>query len=163
MRAGLLPGRELERPLACALARELRRSRALARAGRMLARRDLSVHALDARLEAGGVAPAARREALETLERAGLVDDGRFAVGRAELLAGRGHGDAAIRAELERQGVDPKLVAEAIAGLEPERERAARIVGRRGRVPATARYLAARGFEAEAVEAALAGLVAGDV
>ena len=151
-RAGLMVGRTLDRDTARTLGRELRRSAALVRATRALAARDRSRHSLDERLASAGVAAEPRREALETLERAGLVDDARFAAGRAATLAERGHGDAAIRFDLERQGLPDPLVAEAIAELEPEPERALRLAARRGRGAKTARWLAARGFEPETVE-----------
>ena len=48
----------------------------------------------------------------------------------------------------------PELLQGAVADLPPERERAARVVSRRGRSAATARYLARRGFDADAVELA---------
>jgi SOS response regulatory protein OraA/RecX len=162
VRAGVSVGRELDRPTARDLARELRRSRALTRASRALAHRDLPAEAVDARLAQAGFGTEVRAEAVEALQRAGLVDDGRFAVGRAAALAARGYGDEAIRADLERQGVDGDLTEGALACLEPEAERAERIAAKRGRSPATARYLAARGFDAEAVEAAVGGVVAGD-
>ena len=152
VRAGLLVGRTLDRETARALGRELRRSAALARATRALAARDRSRQGLDDRLAAAGVAAEPRREALETLERVGLVDDVRFAAGRAAARVGRGHGDAAIRFDLERQGLADEIVAEALAGLEPERERARRLAERRGRGPKTARWLAGRGFEPDTVE-----------
>jgi regulatory protein len=124
--------------------------------------RDRSRQALEQRLRAAGVAAAPRAEALDALERAGLVDDARFAAGRAEVLAGRSWGDGGIRAELEREGVQGEAAQAAIAGLEPEQERASRLVSLRGRSAATARYLAARGFGEDAVEAALDGVVASD-
>ena len=43
---------------------------------------------------------------------------------RAESLAGRGYGDAAIRHDLEQRGVAADLVEAAVAALEPEGERA---------------------------------------
>lgn len=101
-------------------------------------------------------------EAVELLERAGLVDDGRFATSRADALAGRGYGDAYIRADLERQGVDPELAARVLAAIEPERARAERIVARKGGEPATGRHLTARGFDGDTVEAVLAHLIAAD-
>jgi hypothetical protein len=51
-------------------------------------------------------------------------------------------------------------VKAALAGLEPEAARAERIVASRGRSPATARFLARKGFGEEAVESA-AGEVLG--
>jgi SOS response regulatory protein OraA/RecX len=162
VRARVLVGRELDRATARDLARALRRSEALRAAGRALRLHDLSTKGLDERLARRSVAPAARAEAVEALERAGILDDGRFAAGRAETLAGRGYGNAAIRADLERQGVHREHAEAAIAGLERESGRAERIAARRGRTMATGRYLAARGFEAETVEEAVGEPVAGD-
>ena len=89
------------------------------------------------------------------MTRAGLVDDARLARTRAEALAERGYGDAAIRHRLAQEGLPEELVTGAVAGLAGEAERAARLVERRGTGIRTARYLAGRGFGEEAVEAAL--------
>jgi SOS response regulatory protein OraA/RecX len=151
LRAGLVTGLDLDRDRLRLLGRELRRSRALGTAARALRLRDLSVRALDARLERAGVAPRSRRDVLETLGRAGLVDDERFACRRAEALAERGYGDAAIRWNLERQRVSDDLIEHALAALAPERERARRIIVSRGADTATARLLARRGFGEDAV------------
>ena len=70
------------------------------------------------------------------------------------MLADRSLGDAAIRHDLEAQGVGPELCERALADLPPESERAERVVSRRGRSAATVRYLARRGFDADAVELA---------
>jgi regulatory protein len=121
-----------------------------------LRHRDRTVAELDARLEERGVGEEARREALNRLERLGYVDDGRFAAARAEQLARRGVGDALIRHDLERRGVEGEVVETALEALEPERDRALRIVAERGRSARTARYLASRGFADEAVEEAVA-------
>jgi regulatory protein len=123
---------------------------------RALRHRDRSVAELDARLEERGVGEDERREALETLERIGYVDDERFARTRAEQLAGRAAGDALIRHDLEGRGIDSEHVAAALAALEPERERALRIAATRGSNARTARYLASRGFDRESVEASIA-------
>jgi SOS response regulatory protein OraA/RecX len=137
-RSGLAVGRELDRETARTLARELRRSEALRVAGRALRHRDFSRRALAERLAA-----PAREEALDALERTGLLDDRRAAAARAARLAERGFGDAAIRFRLEQEGFDDETVGEALGRLEPEPERARRLVAR-GR---TVRWLAARGFE----------------
>jgi regulatory protein len=123
---------------------------------RALRFRDRTAAELDARLEQRGVGEAAREQALETLERVGYVNDERFAHTRAERLADRGSGDALIRDDLERRGVPAELVAAALAGIEPERERAARIVGQRGPGIKTARYLASKGFGEDALQGVVA-------
>jgi SOS response regulatory protein OraA/RecX len=158
VRAGLRVGEELDRPRLRLLRRELRRHEALATAAGTLRHRDHSARSLEHRLERRGVAPAERDAALETLERAGLVDDQRFAAGRARTLAERGWGDAAIHAELERNGVAEEPIAAALAALEPERDRAREHAARRGGGIRAARWLAARGFDEDALE----GLVAED-
>jgi len=123
---------------------------------RALRFRDRTAAELEARLEQRGVGEADREQALETLERIGYVDDERFARMRAEQLADRGSGDALIRDDLERRGVDADVVELAIGALDVERERAARIAERRGRSVKTARYLASRGFGEEALEGIVA-------
>jgi SOS response regulatory protein OraA/RecX len=153
-RAGLSVGLELDRPRVRLLRRELRRAEALAVAGRALRTRDLSTRALEERL-ARDVAPAARDEAVGVLTRAGLVDDRRVAENRAAALAGRGYGDAAIAHDLRGRGLEPDDIATAVALLEPEADRAARLVESRGPGPRTARYLTARGFGEDACAAAL--------
>jgi regulatory protein len=151
VRSGLLVGRTLDRETARALARELRRSRALSDAHRALRHRDVSRRRLDERLARRGAPPEARADALASLERAGLVDDARVAAARARSLAERGYGDAAIRFALEGEQLAPELVAEALADLEPERERAHRLV-QDPPDPKALRRLAARGFSVETVE-----------
>jgi regulatory protein len=129
---------------------------ALAVATRALARRDFSERGLRERLRRADVTPSEADEALAALLRAGLVNDGRFALSRARSLAERGKSDAAIRHDLEQQGLAADEIEPALASLEPERERAERVIERRGGGPATARLLAGRGFAEEAVEAAVA-------
>jgi SOS response regulatory protein OraA/RecX len=153
--AGIRQGLELDRATARRLARELRRFEALAVAARALRHRDMPPQALEARLRRANVADRAGREAVETLARAGLVDDRRFALSRAASLAGRGYGDEAIRADLEGQGVSRELLGEALAELEPEADRARELVRRGGAGAKTARFLASKGFGGDAVEAAL--------
>ena len=153
-RSGLAEGRKLDRPALRLLRQELRRAEALAVAGRALRRRDLSERGLTERLARASVAPAAVEESLAVLSRAGLVDDGRFARTRADSLAERGYGDAAIRHDLGRQGISPEVIQAALESLEAEGERARRLVERRGPGASTARYLASKGFGEEALEAA---------
>jgi SOS response regulatory protein OraA/RecX len=155
VRARLEAGRELDRARARTLRRELRRHEALESAAAALSRRPLSVRGLEERLARREVAPAERARALETLTRAGLVDDERVARTRAHALAERGWGDEAIRHRLRAEAFDESVLEDAVRGVEPEAERARRLVDRRGPGPQTARYLAGRGFAEEAVEAAL--------
>ena len=155
VRTGLFVGRALDRETARTLGRELRRADALGRALRALGPRDRSRRALADRLTHAGVRTDAREEALATLEQNGLVDDARVAATRARSLADRGYGDAAIRYDLEREGVARELVEEALARLEPELERARALVERRSADPRTARWLASKGFDAANVEEAV--------
>lgn len=157
VRAGLRVGLRLDRPKARELAREVRRSRALRYAARALGRRDLTRRELDARLARAGFREPERSSAGETLARVGALDDERLARSRAAQLAARGHGDAAIRWDLEHRGIAVEQVDRALAELEAEGERASRIVDDRGAGPATARLLARRGFSDEVVASA-AGL-----
>jgi regulatory protein len=136
--------------------RDSPRKEALAVATRALARREHSRHSLRERLLRAGVSPDDADAVIGELGQTGLVDDGRFARERARVLAERGKGDAAIRFELERSGLDRDEIERALASLEPERERAADLVSRRGASPATARLLAGRGFDEELVAALVA-------
>ena len=99
---------------------------------------------------------AERADALGRLERIGYVDDRRFAAGRARALAERGYADAAIRDALDREGVGPEELDEAVGALEPESDRAAALVARHGATVKTAALLARRGFDPDSVEAAVA-------
>jgi regulatory protein len=127
------------------------RAAALAVATRALARREHTRRSLRERLFRAGIATGLAETVVDELVERGLLDEGRFASERARVLAERGKGDAAIRFELERAGLDAAEIEDAIAGLELERDRAARLVGRRGATPATARLLATRGFDEDVV------------
>ena len=85
----------------------------------------------------------------------GWQDDVRFANDRAALLAERGRGDDAIRWDLEQRGLARDHVDTALAGLDPERERAAALAGRLGGGATAARALAAKGFSADSIESAV--------
>ncbi len=135
--------------------------KALATAARALRHRDLSTRTLGERLSRAGVTSATRAETIETLSRAGFLNDERFAVARARSLVERNMGDAAIRHDLEQHGVDAETAERAFAEHPPESERVGRVLARRGCSPATARYLARRGFCADVVADAL-GEVAPD-
>jgi regulatory protein len=152
VRSGLAIGRPLDRETARALGRELRRSEALDVALRALRYRDQSRRRLEQRLERRRTPAEARDDAIETLARAGLVDDGRVAVGRAQALAERGYGDAAIRFALEAEGLPEADVVEALSRLEPEAERAREWLALRGGTLKTVRWLAAKGFDSATLE-----------
>ena len=154
-RSGLALGLELGREHLRTLRRELRRSEAVAAGARVLARRDHSERAVRDALERKGIREPEREEALATLRRQGALDDERFAQGRAAALAERGLGDAAIRFRLEREGVEPESIEPSLAAIEPERDRALRLAARRGATARTTRWLAARGFATESIEAAI--------
>ena len=128
----------------------------MAKAARALSRRDLSECELSERLERARVPPAARAETVERLAHAGAVDDERFARGRAELLAERDAGDLLIRHDLAGRGIAEELVDSSVAGLDPEPERAAKLVQARGTGLKTARYLMRKGFSEESIEMAVA-------
>jgi SOS response regulatory protein OraA/RecX len=83
------------------------------------------------------------------------LDDGRFALARAEALAGRGQGDEAIRFDLRGRGIDTEQIDEALAALEPESERAVRLVASLGPGQRTAARLRRKGFSEGSLEAAL--------
>ena len=129
---GSSSGGPLDRTKARALGRELRRLDAQAVARRALRARDHTAASLEQRLAARGTPATVRRDTVEAAQRAGLVDDRRFAMQRAEQLASRGSGDLLIGDDLERQGVPPELARLAIDALEPEAARADTIVAARG-------------------------------
>jgi regulatory protein len=124
-------------------------------ATRALQHRDRSRRDVAERLARAGIDEEARNDALEALERVGYVDDDRFAGSRAEALANRGYGDEWIRHDLGEHGVNGEAVAEAIAALVPEAERARALVERLGRTPKTGAQLARKGFSEDALQAAL--------
>jgi SOS response regulatory protein OraA/RecX len=92
----------------------------------------------------------------------GYVDDARVAASRAEALASRGYGDEAIRFDLEQRGIAAELLEEALAGLEPEADRAVAVAKRLGRSEKTAAQLLRKGFAQESVESAVGPGIAAD-
>ena len=152
VQAGIAVGSRLDRPTARELARAVRRARAVAAATRSLAASDRSQRALERRLAQAGHSAAAREEALAVLGRAGLVDDERLAANRAELLARRGYGDAAIRADLRRRLVAEEAAADAVAALEPERDRIHGLLAGQTVTSGLLRRLASRGFSHETLD-----------
>ena len=152
VRAGLAVGCPLDRPMARELAREVRRAKALAAATRSLAASDRSRRALEQRLARAGHSAAPREEAIASLARAGALDDARLAACRAEQMARRGYGDAAIRADLGRRQIAPEDATSAVAALEPEAERLRSLLENERVTPALLRRLSARGFSRDALD-----------
>jgi regulatory protein len=119
---------------------------------RALRHRDRSRRDVDERLERAGISEDERARTLDALVAEGLLSDERFAEERARVLAGRGASDEQIRVELRGHGIDDEAVASALAELDAEPERAARIFDRRGGGTKALRYLAGKGFELESLE-----------
>jgi SOS response regulatory protein OraA/RecX len=161
-RTGLSVGKRLEREDLRLLRRELRRAEALIKATRMLARRPLPRALLEDRLKRKGVAPAALEEAVEALERAQYLNDHSYALGRAQSLAERGYGDAAIRYILEQEGAASELIEQAVASLELEIERARALALADSNRKRLLGRLARRGFEEDTVEEIAWGTRAGE-
>lgn len=153
--AGIHVGAELDRERARELRRALRRTKAFETAARALSHRDRPAALVDAALAQRGFAGHERAEAVEALQHYGYLDDRRFAMARAASLASRGYGDEAIRYDLAARGVKPEQIEPAVESLEPEVDRARSIAARSGAVAKTARSLAAKGFSADSVEAAI--------
>lgn len=152
VRCRLSAGTELARPVLRELRRELRRAEALAAASRALSHRDLSRRRLGERLRARGVAEPAAEAAVATLAEVGLLDDERLARARAEALAGRGWGDAAVETRLQKEGLDAAVAGQAVAALAPERERAARVAASVSDPRKAWALLTQRGFALETIE-----------
>jgi SOS response regulatory protein OraA/RecX len=152
VRAALRVGRALDRPTARELARELRRSKALTAATRSLSATARSRRDLERRLDRAGHTATARKEALAGLAHAGLLDDTRLAEARAEQLARRGYGDAGIRADLQQRLIPAEIAAAVVAALEPEVERARRLLAGQSLTPALIRRLSGRGFSRDTLE-----------
>jgi SOS response regulatory protein OraA/RecX len=157
VKTGLARGALLDRPLLRRFRTELRRAEALRAAGRQVARGDVARQRLEERLRRRGVRPADATAAVDTLARAGAVDDVRLARLRASKLAERGWGNAAIIVRLQEAGISDEAVESAVAELASERLRAARLVVHLPARKAVA-LLARRGFDPELVEEWSAGL-----
>jgi regulatory protein len=119
---------------------------------RALRHRNRSRHELSRRLQRAGISPDEREATLDRLTEAGLVSDERYAEERARSLSQRGLGDALIRQDLRRQGVEQESVERAMAQLEPEEERATRVFEQRGGEARALRYLAGKGFSPETLD-----------
>ena len=127
-----------------------------ARALRYLARREHSRAELARKLAPRAESPEALEQLLDALAAKKQLSDERYAEARAHQLA-RKYGAARIRHDLRAKGVDEAVVARASAG--GERERAAAILARKYRTPASTpmerarrmRFLQSRGFAHETI------------
>lgn len=121
-------GRRSGRPARTAASERKPRGTARDRALNLLSFRDRSRRELEQRLLRAGFEPDDVLEVLEGLERAGLVDDERFARAVVEQHAGRRlSGRRAVAAALSAKGVDRTMADAALSELDApgaERERA---------------------------------------
>ncbi len=140
--------------------------RAMARAGRWLALRPLTVAEMRRRLTAGGFDTETIEGAIARLLELGLLDDLAFAEQLVEERARKGLGPEALRAELEAKGIDSDTAEAALAGSRnDETQRATEVAAKLLKrlvdrpLPKQAaslqQGLARRGFSEEAVGAAV--------
>ncbi|HJS37056.1 MAG TPA: recombination regulator RecX [Burkholderiales bacterium] len=138
-----------------------------ARALRHLARREHSRAELARKLAPRAESPEALEQLLDALAAKKQLSDERYAEARAHQLA-RKYGAARIRHDLRLKGVDETIVARASAA--DERERAAAILARKYRSPASTpmerarrmRFLQSRGFSHDTIRTLLSSDAAGD-
>ncbi|HLG04576.1 MAG TPA: regulatory protein RecX [Gemmatimonadales bacterium] len=81
---------------------------------RVLGRRPFATRDLLRRLILKGHPPEAAAAAVDRAGRAGLLDDGRFARHYISTRAARGRGPQRLRRDLVAQGVDPRVVDQAL-------------------------------------------------
>lgn len=151
---GAAPGRAAARPLSLK-----------ARALRLLAQREHSRLELERKLQPHADDPVALTEALDALQAKGFINDERVADSVLHRRAGK-LGTARVRAELQAKGLDHAVVQAAVEQLRGTEVARAREVWQRkfGQPPADAnerakqmRFLAARGFGAEAIRRVVSG------
>lgn len=135
------------------------------RALRLLSGREHSRAELERKLAAHEDEPGQLRRILDELQARGFIDHARVADSVVHRRAAK-LGTARVRQELQAKGLEPELVANAVAGLRATELQRARDVWRRkfehlpedaaerGR---QARFLAARGFDGEVIRRVLAG------
>ena len=129
------------------------------RALRLLSGREHSRSELERKLAAHEDEPGQLRRVLDELQAKGFIDHARVAESLVHRRAGK-LGAARIRQELQGKGLEPKLVAQAVAGLRAtELQRAREVWSRKFDAPPAdaaergkqARFLAARGFDGEVI------------
>ena len=157
VRAGLSAGLTLDRPTLRRVRTELRRAQARAVTGRALARRDLTEHELETRLERAGLAPAEIEETKAAAVSAGVVDDERFARARPPSSPGAATGTRTSSRSSARPASPTSWRGRSSRNFPPEVARAEAVAATRPGDPRkTAAYLARRGFAYDAIEEALA-------
>jgi regulatory protein len=97
----------------------------------LLAVRWRSRRELEQRLRAAGFEPEEVARALADLDRAGLVDDKRFARELTRSRANRLDGNRSVRSALAKAGVSPELAEASLAETGDESERAFELARRR--------------------------------
>lgn len=129
------------------------------RALRLLSGREHSRSELERKLAAHEDEPGQLRRVLDELQAKGFIDHARVAESLVHRRAGK-LGAARIRQELQGKGLEPELVAQAVAGLRAtELQRAREVWSRKFDAPPAdaaergkqARFLAARGFDGEVI------------
>lgn len=149
-----------------ALSPEQAEAQARESALRILGRREHSAEQLKRKLEFRGHGEGRAETVVDELAAAGWQSDARYAETLARSRAAQGYGPLRIRAELGAAGVCDPDVRAAMDALDFDfAESARRMQSRRfGEAPGGAaqwqkqyRYLAARGFEAGQIRAALSG------
>lgn len=142
------------------------------RALALLVRREHSRKELLVKLRARGIESADATAAVERMAEAGWQDDARFASSIVRTRAAAGYGPLYIRAELASHGIGDAVIADAFAALATERDAdwaaSARSQVRRRfgssegmTLPIqrkAADYLARRGFDGDAIRAAIRDL-----
>ncbi|MEO5669421.1 MAG: recombination regulator RecX [Ramlibacter sp.] len=133
------------------------------RALRLLSGREHSRSELERKLAGHEEEPGQLRRVLDDLQSKGFIDHQRVAESVVHRRAGK-LGAARVRQELQGKGLEPELVAQAVAGLRStEVERARDVWLRRFETPAAdaaerakqARFLAARGFSGDVINRVL--------
>lgn len=134
------------------------------RAIALLARREHSGRELVRKLTARGIESAEAEATVGRLAEAGWQDDARFAELLVRSRAGAGQGPVRIRAELATHGLEPGIVAAALAAFDGQWDEQARDLARRRYGAALHEdrqvqrkafdFLIRRGFTAEQVRAA---------
>jgi regulatory protein len=135
------------------------------RALRLLSGREHSRRELERKLASHEEEPGQLRRVLDELQAKGFINHQRVADSVVHRRAAK-LGAARIRQELQVKGLDPELVAQAVAGLRVTELQRAREVWRRKfeQAPADAaergkqtRFLVARGFAPEVVRRVIGG------